>query len=77
MLLQINKIIDNRIFLKTKYLIIISCNKKSFAKDYMILKNKYHIIKNLETLNIRNTYFLIIESIINFFIAFMMNSSKI
>ncbi len=25
----------------------------------------------------RNTYFLIIKSIINFFIAFMMNSSKI
>lgn len=38
--------------IKTNHLIIISCNKKSFIKDYMILKNKYHIIKNLEILNI-------------------------
>ncbi len=38
--------------IKTNYLIIISCNKKSFSKDYMILKNKYHIIKNVEILNI-------------------------
>ena len=38
--------------IKTKYVIIISCNKKSFAKDYILLKNRYHIIKNLEILNI-------------------------
>ena len=38
--------------IKTNHLIIISCNKKSFAKDYILLKNRYHIIKNLEILNI-------------------------
>lgn len=47
---QINKI-------QTDYAFIISCNKKSFLKDYLELSKVYHIIKNLEINNI-NIYLL-------------------
>lgn len=43
--------------IKTKYVIIISCNKKSFMRDYKLLQDKYVIKKNLEVNNI-NIYLL-------------------